>query len=130
MRHALLVLMFPTTLMLSGCCWWDEEYEPDYHELRVNNHTDLPISVRYTGVMDWGDDEITYVDRKVTVSAGGYKNLEVARESEVEIKADYEHIIHWFSIDADAYCSCDLTIDMDIDDFIPATPPPMPVANG
>jgi hypothetical protein len=126
MRHALLILLIPMTLLLSGCCSWDEDSEPDYHELRVNNHTDLPISVRYTGVMHWGDDQATDVDRKVTVSAGGYKNIDVARDSEVEIKADYNHIIHWFSVDADSYCSCDLTIDMQIEDFVPA----MPVSNG
>jgi hypothetical protein len=126
MRHALLILMVPLSLLLSGCCWWDEESEPDYHDLRVKNHTDLPITVRYTGVMHWSQDETTHVDRTVTVSAGGYKNIEVARESEVKIKADYNHIIHWFSVDADAYCSCDLSIDMHIDDFVP----PIPVSNG
>ena len=121
MRHALLILMLPTTLLLSGCCWWNDDLEPDYHDLRVNNHTDQPISVRYTGVTSWGD-----VDRKVTVSAGGYQNIQVAREYEVEIKADYNHIIHWFTIDADGYCSCDLTVDMRVEDFVPA----MPAANG
>ena len=126
MRHALLILLLPMTLLLSGCCWWADDLEPNYHDLRVNNHTDQPISVRYTGVTSWDDDQTTRVDRKVTVSAGSFTNIQVAREYEVEIKADYNHIIHWFTINADGYCSCDLTLDMRAEDFVPA----MPVANG
>ncbi len=125
MRHALLILMLPLTLLLSGCCW-DDDLEPDYHDLRLNNHTDQPISVRYTGVTSWGDDQTSHVERKVTIDAGEAKDIQVARDSKVKLKADYNHIIHWFTIDADGSCSCDLTLDMRAEDFVPA----MPVANG
>lgn len=140
MRHALLILMLPMTLLLSGCCvWWDGDEEEPYHEVRMKNNTDQTVTINYTAVVDvqWytdadGDDYYTYdyQDRAVGIPAGKHKDIRVPRESEVEIKAIYNGIEHRFEKDADSWCPCDLTIPMDIDDFIPAVPPPMPVANG
>ena len=135
MRHALIILMLPITLLLSGCCWWSDDEQRPYHEVRMENRTDQTVSIRYTAVThvfrstdDEGNDTYSYqyADRKIDLGAGTHSDLQVPLRSEVEIKADYNHIIHWFRKDADGGCPEALTITMEIDDFVPA----MPAANG
>lgn len=136
MRHALPILMIPLTLLLSGCCtWWSDDEEEPYHEVRVKNRTDTAVTIHYTAVVnvDWytdedGNDHYSYDYRNKTteIEKGRHKDIKVPRESEVDIKAIYYGIEHRFIKDADAWCSCEYSISMDVDDFIP----PVPVANG
>ena len=135
MRHARLALLLPLTLVLSGCCWWSDDEEPPYHDLRVKNRTDQSVQISYTavvGVWEYTDDagntayNYSYDKKTSWVSAGKNKDIRVPRDSSVHFKATYNNIVHEFSEKADAWCSCDLSITMDIEDFVP----PMPVANG
>ena len=136
MRHALLILLIPLTLLLSGCCWWgDDSAEPPYHDVRMNNHSDRIVTIRYTAVVNvwWSTDadgndtySYDYSDRSTDIPGGGHQDIRVPRDGSVEIKAESNHVIHWFRKSADSWCSCDLTIDMQAEDFVPV----MPVANG
>jgi hypothetical protein len=122
MRHTLSILLIPWCLLLSGCCaWWDcpdELEESVYDHVRVENHTDQPVSIRWstgTGISDLRE----------TVSSGGYKNIYLRRHS--SIKADYNHIIHYFEVEAGSGPKPkQRTLILEADDFVPATP----VANG
>lgn len=131
MRHARTILVAPLALALSGCCYWDSDYDPPYHEVTVKNHTDQTVTIRYTAVTHvWQNDDDSwyyrYADRVSDIAAGKSMEIRVPRDSDVEIKADYDDLIHWFRKDADRWCSCDLTITMEEEDFVPA----MPVAHG
>ena len=139
MRHARLALLAPLALTLSGCCDWWGDSEPPYHDLRVNNRTDQTVTVRYDAVVDVtehtdadGDLFYTYdVEGRTTrIEAGKHKSLRVPRDSEIQIQATYNNLVHQFVEDASAWCSCAVTISMDTEDFYPPLPPPMPVANG
>ncbi|HEX3134978.1 MAG TPA: hypothetical protein VHX44_15535 [Planctomycetota bacterium] len=136
MRHALLILLIPLTLLLSGCCvWWDDDEEEPYHEVRVKNHTDQTVTIHYTAVVHvtWHTDEdgnhayeYDHKDKSVDIPAGKHKDILVPREATVDIKGYYYGIEHHFTKSADSLCPCDLSITMDIDDFVP----PTPAANG
>ena len=136
MRRALPLVLLPLTLLLSGCCvWWDDDEEVPYHEVRVHNHTDRTVTIRYTAVIhvfsDTDDDgDTTYTHRTAKrssdIPASGHQDIRVERTTLITIKADYEHLIHEFTADADSLCPCDVMIDMRIEDFVPSVAP----ANG
>lgn len=119
MRHELVVLLLPCLLLLSGCCW-DCEHEPEspYDHVRVENHTFQVVYIRWnTG--------LSGKDHYESVSNGGYLNIKLRRGS--SIKADYNHIIHYYQVDAGSGSEPkNRTLIMEADDFVP----PTPVANG
>ncbi|HEX3134979.1 MAG TPA: hypothetical protein VHX44_15540 [Planctomycetota bacterium] len=126
-----LPVLIGLSLLLGGCCWWDGcsdpcADDPPYHMLHVNNQTDQTVSVRYTAAVDTGSDVPILVDERIDIRSGHTEDLRVPRDSSVEIKADYNHVIHYFHATGDSQCSCSLTIVMHPEDFVP----PMPVANG
>jgi hypothetical protein len=136
MRHLRLALLLPPALLLSGCCpWWSDDEEPPYHDLRVENRTDQGIQIRYTavvGVMEYTDDDgdttyrYSHDEKTRWVWAGKDKDIRVPRDATVRITATYDGIVREFTEEADAWCSCDLSITLDLADFVPA----MPAANG
>lgn len=131
MRHARLALLAPLALLMSGC-WWEGK---PYHELRVNNRTDQVVTIDYEAVVNVeyvtdedGDSyyEYDYADRTTTIDAGKHKTLWVPVTSTVEFEATYNHLTRPFTDKASVWQSRDVTVDVRIEDFIPA----MPVANG
>lgn len=119
MRHALLIVMLPMILLLSGCCWdCSDEEEAIYDYVRVENHTFVVVYIRWnTG--------LNGKDLYEPVSSGGYLNIKLSRGS--SIKADYNHVIHYYRVDAGSGSDPkNRTVIMEADDFVPT----MPVANG
>lgn len=123
-----LVLLLPLLLLMTGCCvdsddtyaddcecgWSDcEEDEPEPSHVRINNLTDQAVIVRYVSAGG--------VDYRTTIAVGGHLDYKAWPHNDA-IKADYNHIIHWYDIPDQGA----VTIDIEADDFVPATP----VANG
>jgi hypothetical protein len=95
-------------LICTGC--FDDGEDPTI-QVRVINHTDQTITVRY--VTPHGADNLS------RIAPGGHLDFP---STGGEVKADYNHIIHYYSIGDDP----SVRIHVYAADFIP----PLPFADG